>query len=278
MAVPVTVEGYIDSFIQARWVWDRGNVEIRHFGLHTPEGPETPDYAENLGKYFATTRRIASTHHGTDSNSTVRYAKDSQRCAAAKGVNSSGIHVEMAGRAGQGAAGWRDTYSQKVLRRTAALFALYHREYGIPVRILTEKQLKAGKAGIVKHVTSDRVFGGDHWDPGPGFPDEQFLAMCREEIQRLELSDMASVDFEDWNKIYNALPEGKPDEVEYHPLVEMVQVFLKAKGHYGKLHGRKTRQMGEALKAYKTEAYGFTDPKPKIGATMWADMIKEMWD
>lgn len=278
MAVPKLVEGYIDSFIQAQWVWARGLTPIDYFGIHTPEGPETRSYAEDLGRYFEEPcPRVASTHFGTDSNSTVRYATDNQYCASARGVNRNGVHVEIAGRAGQSAAGWADSYSQKAMRRAARLFALYHEEYGIPIRIVTRKQLRAGKRGIVKHVDSDAVFGGDHWDPGPNFPDAQFLAMCREEVAILKGRNLMNVELEEWNKVYNKLPEGPPETVPYNSLVELVQTYLVDAGVYHQTHGRKTRSMGEAIQELKHQKYGSTNPSKNIGKTLWADILAEMW-
>jgi hypothetical protein len=196
MPVPLTVPGVIDEFIQARHVWPRSVTAIRHFGLHTPEGPEMPRYARNLGAYFRTTDRVASTHFGCDNELTVRYARDDQTCAAAAGVNTSGIHIEIAGVASQSEEQWLDAFSRAALQRAANVFKLYGpgTDTNIPVRMLTAPELARGLPGIVKHSVAWAVYGGDfRSDPGHNFPDELFLAMCRGEEE--EAPEMLTPEF-----------------------------------------------------------------------------------
>lgn len=258
MTVPRLVDGVIDEFIQARHVWPRSTSSIRHFGLHTPEGPEMPRFARNLGRYFATTDRVASTHFGTDSELTVRYAGDDQTCASAKGINTSGIHVEIAGVAAQSAAEWLDDFSRAALKRTANLFRLYGDAYGIPARILTTAELAAGKAGIVKHATAWQVFGGDYRsDPGDNFPDELFLAMCRgeEDTDVTELDDLEKL-----RKAYNAGDKAA---------VAFVQTVLVGAGFDP---GNTDGNLGPRTRKALTDA-GINDPVDKIGARGWGMLL-----
>lgn len=199
--VPLTVPGVIDAYIPARLTRPRdpGGTKPKWGVVHTPEGPETPTFAEDLGRYFARLRspaedpkngRWASTHFGTDNNTTVRYATDDRAAFGATRVsNNLGIHVEIAGRAAQTRAQWLDEFSTAAMRRAANLFALYADHYGWELRWLTDAELRAGAGtGLTTHVDINRATGvtGGHWDPGPGFPKDVFLGMCQD-AQRTEV-------------------------------------------------------------------------------------------
>lgn len=267
-AVPQLVPGVIDEFIQARHVWPRSIEAIRHFGLHTPEGPEMPRFARNLGRYFATTDRVASTHFGTDSELTVRYADDNQTCAAAKGINTSGIHVEIAGVAAQTDEQWNDEFSVAALGRTARLFRLYHEghyQIEIPAVLLSAAELSAGKAGIVTHATAWQVYGGDfRSDPGDNFPDELFLAMCRgeEETRVAELSDL--------EKIRQAYNQGDRSAVAFvqTALVRASRVMDNDRLHPGNTDGNLGPRTRRAL-----AVAGINDPVDKIGPKGWGMLL-----
>jgi hypothetical protein len=267
VTVPKLVPGVIDEFIQARHVWPRSTSGIRHFGLHTPEGPEMPTYARNLGRYFQTTDRVASTHFGTDSELTVRYANDDQTCASAKGVNTSGIHVEIAGVAAQTREQWLDEFSVAALRRTAALFRLYSDAYGIPAVILTADELRRGLPGIVKHSTAWQVYGGDfRSDPGDHFPDELFLAMCRGE----EDDDM-SLTVRNLRTGHDAYRGGEAWAVRF---VQQV-LALPALGAYtGPIDGKRNRELGEAISRAKGILPGATGTGPAMGADLWRELVR----
>ena len=42
--------------------------------------------------------------------------------------------------------------------------------HGIPIKHLTDDELRRGLRGIVGHVQASRVFGGTHTDPGSAYP------------------------------------------------------------------------------------------------------------
>ena len=269
MPVPLTVPGVIDEYIPARHVWPRSVTSIRHFGLHTPEGPEMPRYARNLGQYFATTDRVASTHFGCDNELTVRYARDDQTCASAKGVNTSGIHIEIAGVAAQTAAQWLDDFSRAALERAAKVFRLYGpgTDANIPARILTADELRRGLPGIVKHSTAWQVFGGDfRSDPGDHFPDELFLAMCRGE----EDDDM-SLTVRNLRTGHEAFAGGEPWAVRF---VQQVLSLPVLDVYKGPVDGQRSRQLGEAIVRAKQILPGATGTGPAVGADLWRELVR----
>ena len=99
------------------------------------------------------------------------------------GANHDGIGIEHAGRAKQTGRDWSDAYSTAMLDRSAGLVADLCRKYAIPVTWLYAADLQAGKRGITTHkAVSDAFKRGSHWDPGPGFPVERYLALVRAKL------------------------------------------------------------------------------------------------
>ena len=87
---------------------------IRLIVIHTMEVPEAASVAEAVGAAFANPARQASAHIGVDTESTVRYVPDEDTAWAAPGANADGLHLELAGRAGQGNGEWDDPASRLI--------------------------------------------------------------------------------------------------------------------------------------------------------------------
>ncbi|MET8006232.1 peptidoglycan recognition protein family protein [Nonomuraea glycinis] len=154
---------------------------IRVIVIHTAETGEDGQVAENVAKYFAKPSTNASAHLCVDSNSTVRCVADSDTAWAAPGCNSDGLQMELAGRAGQTDAQWKDAYSTALLDLAARNVATWCRKYNIPARKLTRAQLRAGHKGIVGHTDVSAVYKrSTHWDPGPSFPWDRFIARVKQ--------------------------------------------------------------------------------------------------
>ena len=178
------------TFIQARY-FDRGRhgSAINHIIIHTAETPEAEKTARSVGRWFASEMRGAdgrvhqgSTHYGVDAFEIVQYVAESDTAYGAAGTNASGIHIEHAGRANQTKEQWADTYSETMLRRSAALVADLCRRHGVPIKRLAPDELKAGARGIcghddVSHAYPEKAGKFPHWDPGPHFPWSHYLEL-----------------------------------------------------------------------------------------------------
>jgi N-acetyl-anhydromuramyl-L-alanine amidase AmpD len=158
--------------------YDGRVAPIRLIVLHTMETDEASNIAENVAAYFSRTSTRASAHLCVDNDSTVRCVDDQDTAWAAPGANADGLQIEMAGRAGQNASQWADTYSKALIERSAREVAAWCNRWGIPARYLTDAQLADGLTrGIVTHAQVSRVFKrSDHTDPGKNFPAQSFLA------------------------------------------------------------------------------------------------------
>lgn len=154
--------------------------------IHTTEGHEHFDSAEDGAAYNQRRTDGTSAHYFHDPNSTVQcvHTRDRAHCARKNG-NRIGIQHELCGKAGQTDNQWDDANSNAIIRNAAKQAARDAKKYGIPVVRLTAKQVRAGMRGFCGHVDITYAFpedDGDHTDPGPRFPWQEFLMLVREHL------------------------------------------------------------------------------------------------
>jgi N-acetyl-anhydromuramyl-L-alanine amidase AmpD len=145
---------------------------VRVIVIHDMEAPENSTTAESVAKWFQTpASKPASAHICVDSDSIVQCVRDNNIAHAAPGANHDGIQIELAGYARQTLREWLDDYSVLTLSRGAHAAAQYCLKYNIPVKHLTNAELRAGQKGIVGHAQVTEVYKrSDHTDPGKNFP------------------------------------------------------------------------------------------------------------
>jgi hypothetical protein len=136
--------------------------------------------AEGVANFFHQRSTQASTQLAVDRDSCVRMLPDLVIPWGASGANAAGVHVEICGRAGWTRAEWMQR--QGMLKRAAYKVAKWCWQYDLPCRWLTVDELREGRAkGITTHVDVNAAFRrGTHWDPGPHFPRDEFIAWVRE--------------------------------------------------------------------------------------------------
>lgn len=167
-------------FVESPHVTRTGGRRIDLIVIHTMEMDEKGETAENCAAWFRNPIAKCSAHYCVDADSIVQCVRDEDVAWHAPGANHDGIGIEHAGRARQTGREWNDAYSKAMLERSAGLVAELCRRYGIPIVWLYAADLKAGKRGITTHKAVSEAFRrSDHWDPGAGFPVEQYLARVR---------------------------------------------------------------------------------------------------
>ncbi|MFN0154175.1 MAG: N-acetylmuramoyl-L-alanine amidase [Gaiella sp.] len=159
--------------------------------IHTMEAPERGDTAEAVARWFAREDVAVAAHYCVDADSVVQCVREQDIAWHARGGNTRSIGIELAGYARQGDAEWDDPYSRSLLTLAASLAAEICTRHRVPVRRLGATAVRTGRRGLTGHNEVSLAFGrSDHWDPGPAFPWETFLALV-EAAQRERPPDVA---------------------------------------------------------------------------------------
>lgn len=164
--------------------YSRTKREPEFIVLHATHGAEGPNADTNgafeISKPLPAGKR-RSAHYFADSNSITRCVPDLYTAYhAGRTANSRGLGVEICGRADQTRDQWFDKHSFPTLCNTARLVADLCKEFKIPAIVLSSDDLKARKRGITTHLAvRDAWKETVHWDPGPGFPIDEFIDAVR---------------------------------------------------------------------------------------------------
>ena len=67
--------------------------------------------------------------------------------------------------------------------QVAPLVADIALRHGIPIKHLTNDELRQGRRGIIGHVQASQVFGGTHTDPGSSYPWGLLISRAKAEAQ-----------------------------------------------------------------------------------------------
>lgn len=211
-------------YVPARWQTKiQGKRAIRGICIHDMEAPEKDKTAENVANYFRNGTVKASAHLCIDSNSIVQCVWDNNIAYAAPGANHDMLHVELAGYAKQTPDDWADPYSTAMLTIAADAVAQYCLKYDIPVKHLSNAELKKGEKGIVGHYQVSEVYKrSSHHDPGKGFPWEFFLERIAGRI-----TARTAVKGDDYQEPILIFVNGKEhyvtgDVISYEQLLEIV--------------------------------------------------------
>jgi len=158
-------------FVQARNYTPTNGRQIDLVVIHDMQMAESGSSAEICANYFAGPNAPqASAHYCVDADSEVQCVLEKDVAWHAPGANHQGIGIEQPGWANFQTNEWLDTYGHAMLQRVATLTRTLCNRYGIPITFLRAADLAAGKRGITTHFECSQAFGGDHWDPGPGYP------------------------------------------------------------------------------------------------------------
>lgn len=175
-------------YVPAKWQKPRrsGSV-VELIVIHSMEAAEKSTTAEGCAQVFKRGTRQASAHRCVDNDSIVecvhldRYAYGAGGGIGSRRINDCAIHWEHAGYARQTAADWADAYSTAMLKLSAADTADVARTLHIQPVFRTIADLRAGQwNGFTDHATIEKAFPSTgHWDPGPNFPWDSYLAQVR---------------------------------------------------------------------------------------------------
>jgi len=157
----------------------RNPEEIRYIVLHDTEGGT----ARAIAHYFHTST-AGYTHLVVDDSECYRCLTNDDIPRGAPGANEHGFHIEQCGFAKWSFVIWKSHY--KTLQRAAYKTALHCHKFNIPPVFLTADLLKKGLKGVTTHAECSKAFGGDHTDPGRGWPRLLFMGLVRKYYKELE--------------------------------------------------------------------------------------------
>jgi N-acetylmuramoyl-L-alanine amidase len=139
--------------------------------------------ASSSAQWFQNPRAQGSAHLVLDELECYRTLPNDVIPWGAKGANTRGFHIEITGWAEWSKDDWMKR--SQALRRAAYKAAAHALKFGIPIRMLTAEQLKAGQKGFVTHALCTKAFGGDHTDPGRHCPADQLIEWTKEYAEQI---------------------------------------------------------------------------------------------
>lgn len=143
--------------------------------IHATQGGTS----RSVASYFKTANSGGSAQLVVDDYSCYRCLDNDEIPWGAPGANYNGFHIEQCGWSSWLASMWSKTH-RKTLMRCAFKAALHCRKFGIKPRFLDAATLRRGvRDGITTHAECSKAFGGDHTDPGTGWPRVLFMSLVR---------------------------------------------------------------------------------------------------
>lgn len=166
----------------------RGGASILGAVIHTTESADGS--LEGVARYLSTVGIEVSSHYVVEATASkgeqwtrvIRLVPEDEKAWTAKSANPYFVQYELIGRAARTREQWLSTYRTQ-LETVAALVAEDALEYGFPVEHTVP--------GIVGHGDlSSFGYPNDHWDPGTGFPWQEFLGMVRRYVETAGVPDV----------------------------------------------------------------------------------------
>lgn len=134
--------------------------------------------AASAARWLADPRATGSAHLVVGGTNCYRLLPNDLVAWGAPGANESGFHVEQAGFADWSEAEW--LARRPMLKRVAWKVARHCHVFGVPPVFVTADGLRRKHPGITTHAECSRAFGGDHTDPGRGWPRRYVMGLVRD--------------------------------------------------------------------------------------------------
>jgi hypothetical protein len=153
----------------------RGGADVRLIVFHTAEGATN---FQDLGHFFQT-QSPDSSHVGIDDGELGvigEYVQPANTAFSCIAFNDVSVNAETCAFADWTEDQWRS--HDNLLRNLAQWAKEESDRFGIPLVALTPGQAQSGGRGVCRHSDLG-VAGGDHHDPGPGFPMDFVLNLAQ---------------------------------------------------------------------------------------------------
>jgi len=171
----------------SRW-WGGGRYTgtPKNIVIHTTESGLRKGSAKAVASWLSRTEYKASAHYVIDADETLSIVdlEDTAWGVGGGPQNSSGVQLELVGRASTTRDDWLNGLEHKVLCRAAAITALLAYTYEIPLRRVEAHGLNDLISGVAGHSAYTTAFGiSTHTDPGIEFPWDAFLAQSAQYLE-----------------------------------------------------------------------------------------------
>lgn len=155
----------------------RGGARVDLLAVHTAEGART---ADSLGRYFQNPAVQASSHDGSDDNTTIQYVGYPDMAWTLLNGNPRSENLELCGFAHWSRDEWLQ-HHRGMLDQCAAWLARRAAARGIPLVKLSPADVDAGRSGVIGHAdwTYSNIGWGNHTDPGVNFPWDYVIDKAR---------------------------------------------------------------------------------------------------
>lgn len=157
----------------------RSLAQIRGIVLHTTEGHDRPGVSdlEGLGEFFNKPAVKASSHVAVDGEGiSARFVADSRKAWTQAAYNGQMLSIEQIGFSAFKR--WQWVRRNQQLVKVAKYIAWWSTKYDIPIRKGKVKNGVVTKAGVFRHSDLGAL-GGNHSDPGAGYPLHRVLQLAR---------------------------------------------------------------------------------------------------
>lgn len=156
--------------------------------VHSTESQDIPGSTDDLRairRWFDNPDAQASSHIGIDgAGNTELWVHSNRKAWTIGAANSFTVNIEFIGRAAQPASQWEESQIKQGAR-WAAYWAI---KYGIPIQKANVRNVNGlcvcTKKGILRHSDVTAAGFGDHEDPGPAFPMDDFLSAARYYVRK----------------------------------------------------------------------------------------------
>ena len=149
---------------------------IRWIVIHSTEGSS----ARSSARWFTDPKAKGSAHLIVDDRECYRTLGDEVIPWGAPGANKLGWHLELSGRANFTPQQWQS--HRETLRRGAFKAAFHAKRFGIPIKLLSAADIRAGRRGFITHALCTKAFNteGGHTDPGRNCPLDDFIKIAKD--------------------------------------------------------------------------------------------------
>lgn len=183
MSNPIAAPCFTD-YRASRHSGTRPLDQVKLIVWHDTEGGTAKSVAQYFGGPIRGYEPGGSAHLVIDDNTCYRCLRNDQVPWGAQGANRQGFHIEQCGYARWTPQEWKEHIG--MLERVAFKTALHCTLFEIPLVFLHAEQLKLGHKGITTHAECSKAFGGNHTDPGPGYPWQLTMRLVRKHFAALK--------------------------------------------------------------------------------------------